>query len=191
MLDEDGVDGLGMRPLAARLGVQAPSLYHHVSGKPALLDSVRDAVLREMRPIAPSASWRTNLAELAREFRRVLSAHPRAAALFATRPSAGARVLALSDAGVGMLVRAGFAPERALAVWQTLAMFVVGHALAGSGDAAGGAAPARLERSLLEPYPALAAAVDAGGSDLDRVFEEGLDAFLRGLQPKERAPRRR
>ena len=40
LLDEVGVEGLSMRALGARLGVEAMSLYHHVPNKEALLDEV-------------------------------------------------------------------------------------------------------------------------------------------------------
>jgi AcrR family transcriptional regulator len=36
LLEEQGPDGLTMRTLAARLGIQAPSLYKHVAGKDEL-----------------------------------------------------------------------------------------------------------------------------------------------------------
>ena len=38
LLDETGMDGLTVRALASRLGVQAPALYWHVPSKQALLD---------------------------------------------------------------------------------------------------------------------------------------------------------
>ena len=170
-----------MRALAAQLGVAAPSLYHHVPGKASLLDGVHEAVLAEMRPVAPTSSARSNLEALAREFRRVLLVHPRAVALLATRPSRGERALALSEQAVLALVHAGFVPECALAAWQTLAVFVLGHALAEVGEPAGdvddeGAAPAILDR-----FPALGAAAARGGGDLEPVFELGLQTLLDGF----------
>ncbi|MEH3107584.1 MAG: TetR family transcriptional regulator [Sphingomonas fennica] len=37
LLETGGLDGLTMRDLAARIGVQAPALYWHVAGKADLL----------------------------------------------------------------------------------------------------------------------------------------------------------
>jgi len=40
LLDSEGLDGLSMRKLAARLKVQAPTLYYHIPDKSALLNEV-------------------------------------------------------------------------------------------------------------------------------------------------------
>jgi TetR/AcrR family tetracycline transcriptional repressor len=47
LVDEDGLDGLSLRTLGNRLGVQAPTLYWHVGNKAALLDALADAVMDE------------------------------------------------------------------------------------------------------------------------------------------------
>jgi len=48
LLDEAGMDGLTVRALAARLGVQAPALYWHVRNKQALLDEMATLVWRRV-----------------------------------------------------------------------------------------------------------------------------------------------
>lgn len=47
ILDEQGVDALSMRAIAARLGVRAPSLYKHLPDKQAILDVLIADLLRE------------------------------------------------------------------------------------------------------------------------------------------------
>lgn len=47
MLDEEGLDALSMRAIAARLGVRAPSLYKHLPDKQAILDVLVADLLRE------------------------------------------------------------------------------------------------------------------------------------------------
>ena len=44
VLDEAGIDGLTMRSVAARLGVQSASLYWHVRDKDELLALIADAI---------------------------------------------------------------------------------------------------------------------------------------------------
>jgi len=44
LLDEEGLDGLTTRALAARLGVQSPALYWYIRDKGELLDLVADAI---------------------------------------------------------------------------------------------------------------------------------------------------
>ncbi|MDO9407093.1 TetR/AcrR family transcriptional regulator [Patulibacter sp.] len=47
LLDEDGIDALSMRAIAARLDVRAPSLYKHLPDKQAILDVLVADILRE------------------------------------------------------------------------------------------------------------------------------------------------
>jgi TetR/AcrR family transcriptional regulator, tetracycline repressor protein len=51
LLDEAGMDGLTVRALAARLGVQAPALYWHVRSKQALLDEMATLVWRRVTDV--------------------------------------------------------------------------------------------------------------------------------------------
>ena len=48
LLDEEGPTGLGMRRLARRMGVKAPSLYHHVAGQDEIIDLVHELVDNEI-----------------------------------------------------------------------------------------------------------------------------------------------
>ena len=48
LADAEGLAGVTMRRLAADLGVEAMSLYHHVPGKEALLDGLVEALVAEI-----------------------------------------------------------------------------------------------------------------------------------------------
>jgi TetR/AcrR family tetracycline transcriptional repressor len=54
LVDDDGLDALSLRTLAARLGVQAPTLYWHVKNKAALLDALADAIMDEAIAALPA-----------------------------------------------------------------------------------------------------------------------------------------
>ncbi|GIF46539.1 TetR family transcriptional regulator [Asanoa ferruginea] len=54
LLDDEGLDALTLRALAARLGVQAPTLYWHVKNKAALLDALADAIMDEAIAAIPA-----------------------------------------------------------------------------------------------------------------------------------------
>lgn len=59
LLNEVGLDGLSLRPLAARLGVKAPSLYWHVPDKNALLAGLNEFVFARCIDAVPEvSSWR-------------------------------------------------------------------------------------------------------------------------------------
>ena len=45
IMDESGIESLSMRLLGTRLGVEAMSLYNHVTNKDDILDGVLDLVV--------------------------------------------------------------------------------------------------------------------------------------------------
>ena len=47
LIDADGLGAFSTRRLAAALGVQGPSLYHHFANRDAILDAVADSVDRK------------------------------------------------------------------------------------------------------------------------------------------------
>src|SRR4051812_18802123 len=56
--DREGIEAVTMRRLARELGVEAASLYHHVSGKDEILDGLVDIVSAEIELPAPTGDWR-------------------------------------------------------------------------------------------------------------------------------------
>ena len=84
LLEEQGPDGLTMRTLASRLGIQAPSLYKHVAGKDELevlliAQALRDqgeALHAAVDALGSRASRRTSMDALAKAYRTWALAHP-------------------------------------------------------------------------------------------------------------------
>jgi TetR/AcrR family tetracycline transcriptional repressor len=76
LLDAEGLDGVTTRKLAARLGVQSPTLYWHVPNKAALVTAILDQEFGDMSPPEPQQHWQDWLGELAGRLRRTLLAHP-------------------------------------------------------------------------------------------------------------------
>lgn len=112
LADEQGLERVTLRRLAARLGVTAMALYRHVPGKDALLDGMAEALYGQIELPTAGAAWREGLATIARSARTVLLAHPWAVPLFA-RPLAGPNGDAL-DAALGRAFEAaGFASSEA------------------------------------------------------------------------------
>ena len=76
LLDEAGMDGLTVRALASRLGVQAPALYWHVRSKQALLDEMATQIWRQigdvMAGLPPDLPWREVMRTYAATVRREL-----------------------------------------------------------------------------------------------------------------------
>lgn len=124
LLDEVGLAELSTRRLAAKLGVQSPTLYWHVKDKAALLDLVAEAICADAFDIDESLPWRDQLASGLRQFRALLLAHRDAAALLRERPP-GPQRLKHIDTTVRILLKAGFTPDDAAAISRLLAAHVL------------------------------------------------------------------
>ena len=85
-IDADGVDGLSMRRLAARLGVSGPSLYHHVASKDEILDAIVEHINGQIRLDDAGPDWETALTSYAYQLRGVLVEHPHVIEFLALRP---------------------------------------------------------------------------------------------------------
>lgn len=76
--DEEGIDALSMRHLAAELGAGTMTLYHYVRTKDELLTLVNDAVMGEV--VLPAdelpADWRGGLTAIANRTKLVVERHP-------------------------------------------------------------------------------------------------------------------
>src|SRR5947199_10727892 len=57
LADEGGIESLTMRKLARALGVEAMSLYNHVSNKEDLVDGIVDLVVAEIELPSGGEEW--------------------------------------------------------------------------------------------------------------------------------------
>jgi AcrR family transcriptional regulator len=135
IVDDNGLEALTMRRLAAAVGVRAPSLYNHVTGKEELIDGALGVMRAELRlPDPMPEDWKTVMETILMAYRRVLADHPN------MMPLAGRRLPSDEDSGLAYLVQQGFAPDQAVELWQTLTALTIGFSLFSSGYADGGAA---------------------------------------------------
>ena len=186
LVDREGLEALTMRRLGAEIGVEAMSLYHHVSSKAAVLDGLHEAILAEMPPLGGEPDGLEALRGMARGFARVLGAHPRALPLFATRPAVTPASLRHVETALAVLERLGLGPDESVSAFQVLVTFVVGHALSRFAPAAGGeVSPARYEDLPPAEFPRLSALAAALAThDPEAELELGLDLFLGGLRAR-------
>ncbi len=73
LLNEVGIEGLTIRKLAERLGVQNPALYWHFKHKQELLDTMAERMLQEafadFSPAPAGDAWENNLQDFVSRFR--------------------------------------------------------------------------------------------------------------------------
>ncbi|MGY1725688.1 TetR/AcrR family transcriptional regulator [Geodermatophilus sp. SYSU D01062] len=191
LADEHGVGALTMRRLGEALGVEAMSLYHHVSGKDDLLDGMVDLVFAEVPVPDAGAGWRAAMRERADAMRAALARHRWAVGLLESRRSPGHATLAHHDAVLGCLRAAGFPVVLAAHAYSAIDSYVYGFALQERAlpfqtPAETAELAAELMVRFAASYPHLAEFttehVLRPGYDYGAEFGYGLDLVLDGLE---------
>jgi AcrR family transcriptional regulator len=194
LLDEVGLDGLTMRPLAERLGIKAASLYWHVHDKRDLLELLAEEICAGMRAPDPALPWRKQIEAIAHEYRRALLAHRDGARILADAgPPTGRSRLRLVEASLGALLSAGFSQrDAAHAVFMFNdfgTMFVVEETRPpyefDTPDGERPSDPGQAWLAMLPPeeYPhVMAVAPHLASGDMDERFTFGLSVLLDGLE---------
>lgn len=136
VLDEEGLAGLSMRALGSRLGVQAASLYNHVSGKADLQQLIADEVWGGViGALDRGLAWRPLFEQLANGVRAGLRAHPGAAQVLAVTNVS----IEVYNPVIPIITQAfaalGVEEQDALLIVSTLCVLVIGLAAAEFGDA--------------------------------------------------------
>lgn len=129
LADKSGLDSVSMRNVAESLGVQAMSLYKHITNKDDLLDGLNELVAKQMTIPSENLGWKKCLKERAHSERNVLKLHPWVVYLFEARTGTGATRLHHQNHVIGILRRAGFPVELALNTMITQASYVYGFVI--------------------------------------------------------------
>ena len=139
LIDEEGLKALTMRRLGEYLGVEGMAIYHHISGREALLDAVVEAVIDELyadpEVHMTATEWQEYLYRLAHGVRRIALAHPEVFPLVCTRPPAAPwvrpplRSLRWMESFLETLHRCGFSDTASVAAYQIFSSFLLGNLL--------------------------------------------------------------
>ena len=112
LLDEAGMEGLTVRALASRLGVQAPALYWHVRNKQALLDEMATRIWRQvgdvMAALPADLPWPEVMATYAVTVRQELLGHRDGAKAFSGTTLTDPEVIRRQEVTFENLTRQGF-----------------------------------------------------------------------------------
>ena len=177
MLDE-GPDEtvLTMRSLAARLGVQAPSLYAHVSGMDEIHDLVH-ALINSMIDVSvvDGSVDPDDLAELGRRYRTAYRSHRVAASIIVSRSVNRDHALRVYEAIASFLTRYGVPQSHVMPLMALFDNLVLGSAVEPF-EAAFADAPEHEAGT----YPHLSQALNAADrvSVDDVAFEWGMTNYL-------------
>ncbi|WP_283135833.1 TetR/AcrR family transcriptional regulator [Rhizohabitans arisaemae] len=158
VLDTEGVEGLNMRRLGARLNSAATAMYWHVKSKDDLVVLAADHVWGEIELPDPAAiGWRAAAAALALGAHAMAGRHLWLVSAMSTHLVYGPGKARYDDRCLAVYEAAGFSGPDADQAAATVLMFVIG---AVQGEAAESAWRARLRR---------------GGADEQQRFHETIE----------------
>jgi AcrR family transcriptional regulator len=191
LIGEHGAEGLSVRRLGAALGCDPTAVYRYFAGTDDLLLAVNDRIIGEtMRGFRPGPDWVESLRDLARRVCAAYRAHPRTAAVAATRVTRRKNEFHAVETGIGILRRAGFSNTDAVRYYQAFIDTVLGHAvleatflsLSAEQREADETAWGKAYRELpAATHPNIAAVRDDLRAMAGSPFETAVDLFLSGL----------
>lgn len=177
LLDEaPDTSSLTMRGLAARLGVQAPSLYAHIDGIDEVITLVHALINSTIDvSVLDNSSDIDDLRRFCHLYRDAYRAHPAAAVIITSRSINLDHALDVYEPIASFLLRFGVPASAVMPLMAMLDNIVLGSAVEPFAD--GFIGPAR---SYKVKHPALAEALRSTlRRSIDDVgFEMSLDAFL-------------
>jgi len=175
----DATGRLAMADLAERLGVSASSIYHHVSGRAAIIEALRERLVAVIEPPPMDGSdWGEQISRWMVGYRRALAEHPNLIPLLTAQTMTdGSGLLAYEQ--VAAVLRHAGVPIGEVVLWiSVLDAYALGSAL----DLA---APDDVWRFDRDDLPVLAEAIGAapvGRKRADAAFALGLEALVAGLR---------
>lgn len=175
----DATGRLTMADLAERLGVSASSIYHHLPGRTAIIEALRERLVAVIEPPPLDGSdWGDQITRWMRDYRRAFAEHPNLIPLLNEQTMTGGSVL-LGYEQVATLLRLAGVPVGEVVLWiSVLDAYALGSAL----DLA---APDDVWRFERDDLPVLAEAIraaPAGRKRADEAFGLGLEALIVSLR---------
>jgi AcrR family transcriptional regulator len=186
LIEREGAGALSMRRLGAGLGVEAMAIYHHFASRDELLTAIGDRLLRPLHELECSEDWREACRRFAVALRGIAVARPATFALLGLQPFDTPVSLDPVERLLGVLVKHGFAPAQALAIYRATVSYARGYALAeATGFTVDATRPDGRRRLASLPageFPILAGrAREIASLDADTGYELGLEALLSGF----------
>jgi AcrR family transcriptional regulator len=201
ILDTDGVSGLSMRKLAAKLDAGATSLYWHVPTKDDLVDLLIDEVWGEIDVPEPElAGWRAGALLFGHSLRSAVLRHPWLPEVMYTRPSIGPNAMSLGERGLVLFGAAGFSDREIDLAMGSVMSYVLGTVSAevatremvrksGRSEETWVSEMLEQAQAVAGDYPSMQESVRRRTSatldtSLTENFVFGLDALLDGLEAR-------
>lgn len=211
LLDAEGLDGLNMRALGARLDSAATAVYWHVKSKDNLVRLAGDRVWGEIKlPDVDENHWRPAALALANSLHAMLTDHAWLGPAFGSYLFYGPGKARFDDRSLAVFEAAGFTADEADQAAGTVMLFVLASSLSTSMEIsltrrisrAGGDPAEQMRETIAKQseiamdYPHLRARLDStAATDYtaapDNSFNFGLESILDGFEARLKAKGRK
>lgn len=181
LIDREGLDALSARRLAAELGCEAMSIYHHVGNMGELLNEVTNQALAALPLPDPDSTdphgARRQLGRMARALLELAGSRPHLFRAIGTRRWRTPAEVAFQLRATEIFTRAGLGPRHALRAARTLLVYLNGAGLALAAWALDQSAP------VLETAPARRVFRGSSATSVARDVDWGVETLLQALLP--------
>jgi AcrR family transcriptional regulator len=193
IMDAEGLEAVSMRRIGRELGVEAMSLYNHVEDKEDILDSICEIVVSDF-VIPEAGGWNEAARTAAREYRRLLLAHPSVITLMTERkrPFTTADSLRAYEFALEAFRTAGLSEADAVKAFHAFGGYILGFVTMELGLMVGGPNDEHVQAH--QEMSRMLASADLPrmreclpyfmASDPEEQFEFGLDLLLEGIQAR-------
>jgi len=134
ILDAEGLEGVTLRRIASRLGVQAPALYWHFKDKSDIIEDMAQAILKDggfedLIPPTDASAWNEWLTKTAHSLRRAMLSHREGARIVAGASFRSNAMVRLKTTSTLVLNGAGFDIMHASLASETVTNYVWGYVI--------------------------------------------------------------
>lgn len=181
LIEREGLDGFSTRKLAADLGCEAMSIYHHFPSKAHLFEALVDRLVSAIEPPPADLPWRERMRWSMESFRKMGRSQPAFAPFLMTYRMNSPTCLAWLDSVIALFHEGGFAPEQAARLFRAVGYYLTGAVLEETaGYARGPSAVTTVnEEQLRRDFPNVVAAGRFFDSAcFDTTFRLGVDMIL-------------
>jgi AcrR family transcriptional regulator len=136
LVDEGGLESLTMRKLGQELGVEAMSLYNHVTNKDDVIGGILDRVAHEIEPPSATEAWDAAIRASAISAHQALRRHPWAPGLMMSPAHIIPERIRYMELLLGKLRDAGFSSDQTYHAYHVLDAHTFGFSMWQAGHAA-------------------------------------------------------
>ncbi|HMM64198.1 MAG TPA: TetR/AcrR family transcriptional regulator C-terminal domain-containing protein [Mesorhizobium sp.] len=193
VIEKEGLEGFSTRKLAAALGCEAMSIYHHFPSRAHLFEALVDRLVGTLAIPSAELPWRERMRTAMQDFRLVGRRHPAFAPFLITYRMNSPTCLAWLNGIIGLFLDAGFEREMAARLFRTTGYYLMGAILdETAGYAHGPSATATVDaEQMARDFPNVAQAGRYfGTAEFDTTFTLGMEMLLDDMERLRRAAAR-